>query len=82
MCLNNIGCLQAKMGHFTQVGKYFKESILMERELLEEGTLRGSELSNLKLAIRHYNYGYSLYRQYLKRISNSNRGKNVSTTHV
>ncbi|TNV85885.1 hypothetical protein FGO68_gene11012 [Halteria grandinella] len=71
ICYNNLACLYAKKHDYQRQGIYFTQSILIDQFLFSRNKRSESDSKNLaelqaKLACKYFNYGYSLYRQFLK----------------
>ncbi|TNV85694.1 hypothetical protein FGO68_gene4109 [Halteria grandinella] len=73
ICYNNIACIQAKKSNFTKQGLYLTQSINIANQLATQRDTKKGE-SNIRLAYRYFNLGYSLYRQYMDALSNTQKG--------
>ncbi|TNV85795.1 hypothetical protein FGO68_gene11749 [Halteria grandinella] len=68
ICYNNIACIHAKKRNFMKQNLYFEEAIRIEELIVRANKLDRNFTTageNFKLAVKHFNYGYSLYRQYV-----------------
>ncbi|TNV85841.1 hypothetical protein FGO68_gene299 [Halteria grandinella] len=68
ICYNNIACIHAKKRNFMKQNLYFEEAIRIEELIVRANKLERNFTTageNFKLAVKHFNYGYSLYRQYI-----------------
>lgn len=65
ICYNNIACIHAKKRNFMKQNLYFEEAIRIEELIVRANKLERNFTTageNFKLAVKHFNYGYSLYR--------------------
>ncbi|TNV85803.1 hypothetical protein FGO68_gene13379 [Halteria grandinella] len=68
ICYNNIACIHAKKKSYAQMAIYFEESIRIEEHLVNISKIEKNFTTieeNVRLGFRYFNYGYSLYRQYI-----------------
>ncbi|TNV85868.1 hypothetical protein FGO68_gene4533 [Halteria grandinella] len=68
ICYNNIACIHAKKRNFIKQNLYFEEAIRIEELIVRANKLDRNFTTaeeNFRLAVKHFNYGYSLYRQYM-----------------
>ncbi|TNV74786.1 hypothetical protein FGO68_gene12303 [Halteria grandinella] len=80
ICFNNIACIYARQENFTKANHYFIESIRIEENIAMLNTNPHKSINsaeNMRFALRYFNFGYSLYKQF-KKFSNKRALCNIS----